>query len=80
MRKRQSKNNYTVLEDTSCVRLACQPTNQQYYSLILNQHQPLATSQSTVLFSHNKSAPAISHSQTNTAIEFFRPCLDHFAF
>ena len=52
-----------------CVCLACQPTSQQYYSLILNQHQPPATSQSAVLFSHNKSAPAISHSQTNTAIE-----------
>jgi hypothetical protein len=51
-----------------CVRLACQPTSQQYYSLVLNQHQPQANSQSTVLFSHNKSAPAISHSQANTAI------------
>ena len=40
------------------LRLACQPTSQQYYSLILNQHQPPATSQSAVLFSHNKSAPA----------------------
>ena len=50
-----------------CVRLACQPTSQQYCSLIPNQHQPPATSQSAVLFSHNKSAPAISHSQANTA-------------
>ena len=49
-----------------CVRLACQPTSQQYCSLILNQHQPPATSQSAVLFFHNKSAPAISHSQANT--------------
>ena len=40
------------------VRLACQPTSQQYYSLILNQHQPPANSQSAILFSHNKSAPA----------------------
>ena len=53
-----------------CARLACQPTSQQYCSLILNQHQPPATSQSTVLFSHNKSAPAISHSQANTANAF----------
>ena len=50
----------------SSVRLACQSTSQQYYSLILNQHQPPATSQSAVLFSHNKSATAISHSQANT--------------
>ena len=39
----------------------------QYCSLILNQHQPPATSQSVVLLSHNKSAPATSHSQANTA-------------
>ena len=48
--------------------MACQPTSQQYCSLILNQHQPPATSQSAVLFSHNKSTPVISHSQANTAI------------
>ena len=53
------------------VRLTCQPTNQQYYSLILNRHQPPATSQSAVLFSHNRSSPATSHSQANTAIELF---------
>ena len=53
-----------------CVRLACQPTSQQYCSLILNQHQPSATSQSAILFSYNKSAPAISHSQANTAIAY----------
>jgi len=47
--------------------LACQPTSQQHCSLILNQHQPPAISQSAVLFSHNKSAPANSHSQANTA-------------
>jgi len=51
-----------------CVRLACQPTSQQYYSLVLNQYQLPATSQSTVLFSHNKSALVISHSQANTTI------------
>ena len=52
-----------------CLRLACQPTSQQYCSLILiNQHQSPATGQLTVLFSHNKSAPAISHSQANTEI------------
>ena len=51
-----------------CVCLACQPTSQQYCSFILNQHQPPATSQSAVMFSHNKSAPVISHSQTNTAM------------
>ena len=49
-----------------CVFLACHPTSQQYCSLILNQHQPPATSQSALLFSRNKSAPVISHSQTNT--------------
>ena len=51
-----------------CVRLACKPTSQQYCSLILNQHQPPATSQSAVLFSHNKSASPISYSQANTVI------------
>ena len=50
-----------------CVRMDCQPTSQQYCSLILNQHQPPASSQSTVFFSHNKSAPTISHSQANTS-------------
>jgi len=50
-----------------CVRLTCQPTSQQYCYLILNQHQPPATSQSAVLFSYNKSAPAINHSQAKTA-------------
>jgi len=58
-----------------CVRLACQPTSQQYCSLILNQHQPPATSQSAVLFSHNKLAPAISHSQAST-INFYLQRLD----
>ena len=62
-----------------CVRLACQLTSQQYCSLILNQHQQPATSQSAVLFSHNKSASAINHSQTNTAIDIshlpHQPCL-----
>jgi len=53
-----------------CVRLACQPTSQQYCSLILNQHWPPAISQSAVLFSRNKLAPAISRSQTNTTIVF----------
>jgi len=50
-----------------CVRLVCQSTSQQYCFFIPNQHQPPATSQSAVLFFHNKSAPAISHNQTNTA-------------
>ena len=31
----------TKLGDIRCVRLACQPTSQQYCSLILNQHRPL---------------------------------------
>ena len=48
------------------VRLVSQPTSQQYCSLILNQHQPPATSQLIVLFSHKKSAPTTSHSQVNT--------------
>jgi len=48
------------------VRLACQPTSQHYCSLILNEHQPPATSQSAVLLFHNKSTPATSHSQANT--------------
>ena len=59
--------------DSRFVRLACQSTSQQYCSLILIQHQPPATSQSAVLFSHNKSAPATSHSQANTT-----KCLDSF--
>jgi len=50
------------------VRLACQPTSKRYCSLILNQHQPPATSQLAVLFSHNKLAPTTSHSQANTAV------------
>ena len=32
-------------ENLLCVRLACQPTTQQYCSLILNQHQSLASQQ-----------------------------------
>ena len=47
----------------------CQPTSQRYCSLILNQYQPPATSQLAILLSHNKSAPAISRSQANTAEE-----------
>jgi len=39
------------------VRLACQLTSQQCFSLTPNQHQPLATSQPTVVFFYNKSAP-----------------------
>jgi hypothetical protein len=40
-------------------RLAYQPPVQQYFSLRTNQ--PPAINQPTVLFSRNKSAPAISH-------------------
>jgi len=47
------------------IRLACQPTSQQYFSLTQNQHQPPATSHPAVFFSQNKSAPATSHSQPN---------------
>jgi len=50
--------------DSLC-SLGLSATSQQYCSLIINQHQPPVTNQSAVLFSHNKSAPAISHSQTN---------------
>jgi hypothetical protein len=56
-----------------CIRLACQPTSQQYCFLILNQHQPPVTNQSAVLFSHNKSSPAISYSQVNT-VNIFAVC------
>ena len=54
------------------VRLTCQPTSQQYCSLILNQHQPSTTSQSAVLFSHNKSTPSISQANTAIPIEFIQ--------
>jgi hypothetical protein len=37
------------------------PASQQCFSLTPIQHQPTATSQPAVFFSHNKSAPAISH-------------------
>ena len=47
------------------VRLACQPTSQQYCSLMLNQHQPTTIRQLAVLSSYNKSAPTTS--QANTA-------------
>jgi len=57
------------------VQLACQPASQQRFSLAPNKHQSPATSQPTILFSYNKSVPAISHSQPNRAIcrrvEFF---------
>jgi hypothetical protein len=43
------------------VRLAdCQPASQQCFSLTSNQHQPPATCQPTVFFSHNKLATATS--------------------
>ena len=48
------------LKDIRSVCLACQPTSQQYCSLIINSHQPPASSQLVVLFSHNKSAPVSS--------------------
>ena len=57
-----------ITQSTSCVRLACQSTSQQYCSLRIYQHQPPATSQSAVLFSHNKSAPSISHSHWRSYI------------
>ena len=47
--------------------------SQQYCSLILNQHQPPATSQSAILFSHNKSAPTTRHSQVNTVNMHIKP-------
>jgi len=61
------------------VRLTCQSISQQYCSLILNQHQPPTTSQSAVLFSHNKSAPANSHSQANTAFNIHSNLNTHVA-
>ena len=39
--------------------------SQQCFSFTPNQHQPAATSQPAVLFSHNKSASATSHSTAN---------------
>ena len=62
------------IENIRCVRWVCQPTSQQYCSRILNQHRPPATSQSAIQFSHNKSAPVISHSQANTAKIWCRRC------
>jgi len=48
--------------------LVSQPASSTILSYYISaSHQPPATSQSAVLFSHNKSAPAISHSQANTA-------------
>ena len=43
--------------------------SQQYFYLTPNQHQPAATSQPVVFFSHNKSASATSHTTANTAID-----------
>jgi len=40
-------------------------TSQQYFSITPKQHQPPATSQPTVLFSHNKSAPDTASHQTS---------------
>jgi len=40
-------------------------TSQKYFSLTPNQHQPAVTSQPAVIFYHNKSAPATSHSTAN---------------
>ena len=40
------------------VRLACQPTNQQYCSLILNQHQPPTSQQYCLLITNQHHPPA----------------------
>ena len=46
------------------VLLAALPDNQHYFSLTPNQHQPPATSQPVVIFSHNnKTAPATSRTE-----------------
>ena len=46
------------------VLLAASPASQQYFSLTPNQHQPPATSQPAVIFSHNnKPAPATSRTE-----------------
>jgi len=45
-------------------------SSQQYFSQTQNQQQPAAISQPVVLFSHNKSAPATSHSTANRVIVF----------
>ena len=44
--------------------------NQQCFFLTTNQHQPPIINQPAVFFSHNKSAPATSHSQPNRARNF----------
>jgi hypothetical protein len=67
------------------VQLAgCQPAvlfshiiSAQYFSLTTNQHQPPATSQPAVFFSHNKSAPATTHQPAERGQMFnFGPRLD----
>ena len=58
-----------------CVRLACQPTSQQYYSLILNQHQPLATSHQLPASQQYCSLITNQHQPPTTAKQTQRLCL-----
>jgi len=53
---------------TSLCSLSLSDNQPEVLFFILNQHQPPTTSQSAVLFSHNKLAPVISHRQANTAV------------
>ena len=53
------------------VRCLVPPASQQYFSLTQLQHQPPATSQPTVFFSHTTPAPATSTSTANRVIKVF---------
>ena len=56
-----------------CVRLACQPTSQQYCSLILNQHQPPVSQQYCSLLTnqHQLSATTKRTQQMETPAHLF---------
>jgi hypothetical protein len=57
-------------ELTAC-SLGLSATSQQYFSLRTNQPPAISRNQPAVLFSQNKSAPAISHQPTEQAVNFF---------
>ena len=82
---------HVVLSDVRFDNVDCQYPKfpfpcQQCFFLTPNQHQPIvfflshqtSTSQPAVLFSHNKSASATSHSQPNRVLSNMSKCLVFF--
>jgi hypothetical protein len=53
------------------VRMSSRPVRLGLSAVFFSQNKSAASNQPTILFSHNKSAPAISHLSNEQAVSFY---------